>query len=74
MVADLTINKIYENFASVRFRVEIRKLHVWSCVHHVKCFTKVKLMESGNNDVERPGLECYTVLQNYFYCFLIVLI
>ena len=39
-----------------------------------QCFTKVKLMDSGDEDINIPGLVCYPVCQEYFYCCLIVLI
>ena len=33
---DCMVNNIPENFSSMGFGVDFIKLHVWSCVHHVK--------------------------------------
>ena len=61
------------DFGLQKFGVEFNKLHVWPCINHVECFTKVMLMESYDKDVKNPGLRCYYVWQDSFYCFLLVL-
>ena len=68
------VNKIPDTFSSMVFGVEVIKFHVLFCVHHVKYFTKINLMESSDEDVYRPGLGCYPVFQDYFYFRLIILI
>ena len=69
-----TVNNIPANFSSMGFGVEFRKLYILSYVHHVKCFPKVNIMESGDKDSKRPGLGYYTVCQDSFNCCLIFLI
>ena len=61
-----SVNNIPETFSSIRFVFETRKLHVWSCVHHVNFFVEMKLVECGDYDVERPGLWSYSVYQYSF--------
>ena len=49
--ADLTVINVPETFASMVFGVETSKLNVKYCVHHVKCFKKMKLTESNYKGV-----------------------
>ena len=48
------------------FGVDISKLHVWYCVHHVKFIVEMNLTDSGNQDVKWNWLEGDTVCQDYF--------
>ena len=43
-----TISDISENFSAMRFRIEVNKLHVWSCIYHFKCFSDMNFMESSD--------------------------
>ena len=54
--ADDTINDILETFSATRFRIEVSKLHVWSCVHNFKYFSEVKFIESSDKYIKRSGL------------------
>ena len=38
------INNTPDAFSYMGFVVDVSKLHVWSCVHHIKLFKKVMLM------------------------------
>ena len=37
------VNDIPENFSSMEFGVDIRKLRVWFCLHHAKYFAEIEL-------------------------------
>ena len=65
------VNEISETFSSTGFGVEVIKLHVWTFIHYVKCFTKMNLMDNGDKDANRPGWGFYTVYQEYF-CFCLI--
>ena len=68
------VNKIYETFFVMRLGVHIRKLHVWSCVYHVKFIAEINLMESGDQGFKRPSLGVDTLCQYYFNFCLVILI
>ena len=48
MVTDRLVNNITETFSAMRFGVDISKLHVLCCVHHVKYIADIYIMESGD--------------------------
>ena len=58
----------------MRIGVEVRKLHVSTCVYHFKCFSKIKFMDSSNQDVERSGFGSDSLRQYFFDCFLVILV
>ena len=45
MGSSCEVNEIPEGFYSMRIGIEVRKLHVRSCVHHFKLFLVMKFME-----------------------------
>ena len=68
------IDNIPETLSAIRFGVDIRKLHVWSCVHHIKYLAEMKLTENGTHYIKWTWLGIDPVWKYYFYCWLIVLI
>ena len=72
MESNYAVNNIPEKHLSMGFGVDMNKLHVSSCVHHVRFFAGMKLMECGDYKIERPGLGSYPVCQDGFYCHLVV--
>ena len=68
------INEISDNFSAMSFIIEVSKLHVWSCVHHFKYFSEVKLLESSDYDIKRSGLGSDYICHYYFNCWLVVFV
>ena len=62
------------DFSAIGLGVEVRNLHVRSCVHHFKCFSNMEFMDISDQDVERSSLESDSILQDYFNCCLVFLI
>ena len=71
--ADCMVNHIFYKFASVRFAVESIKLHALTYGHHVKN-TKLDLMESVDEDINRHLIGVLSCLIRLFYCILSILI
>ena len=46
------VNNIPDTFSAMNFGIDIGKLHVWYCVHHVKCLAEIKLKEIDDQYVK----------------------
>ena len=44
------VKNIPDNFSSTGFGVDIGKLHIWSCVHHIY-ISNTNIIDSGDEDV-----------------------
>ena len=67
-VSNCAVYEIPEAFSAMSLGVEVSKLHVRSCVHHLRCFLEMNFMESSDYYDDNSGLVSYFVCQYYFNC------
>ena len=48
MVSKCAVYDISLDFYTIRLGVDVSKLHVRSCVHHLKCFSEMNFTESSD--------------------------
>ena len=71
--ANSTVKNFPENFSPSGLKLRSKNC-IFDLCPPCHFFTEVNLMYSGDEDVNIPGLGCYTFCQGYFYFRLIVLI